>query len=92
MQGDFYTNTYEYLELKLWKCIDPANATVKKCADQATIDSFFDQSTFSMAFINNYFDLTEIDQSKIIKPFIDDSLFFELESQRIKMSNFYIQY
>ncbi|CDW90251.1 UNKNOWN [Stylonychia lemnae] len=92
-QGNFYQDKFEYLEIKLWKCIDPVNATTaqKKCLDRATIDKFFDTETFNFAFVNTFFDLTEFEKGKQIKPFIDDSLFFELESNRIKKTNFYIQ-
>lgn len=42
-----------------------------------------------MAFINNYFDFEEYENP--IKSFIDDSLFWELDSRLIKKANFYVQ-
>eukprot|EP00347_Sterkiella_histriomuscorum_P023730 403333580 len=94
IQGNFYQKKFEYLEVKLWKC---QNATMKAnnstviCKNSSTIDNYFDKETFNFAFINNFFDLTEFNHEEMIKPFIDDSLFFELESKRIKKANFYIQ-
>lgn len=41
-----------------------------------------------MAFVNYYFDQEDFEQP--VKPFIDDSLFFDLEATRIKRTNFYV--
>ena len=59
------------------------------CANQVTIDSFFEDKTFSFAFVNTQFDFTDFE--KPIKYFIDDSLFYELESSKHKKANVYIQ-
>ena len=52
------------------------------------INSFFDPLRFNLAFTNFYFDYKDF--SKPVKPFIDDSLFFELEGSRVKKTNFYV--
>eukprot|EP00347_Sterkiella_histriomuscorum_P019663 403340763 len=94
IQGNFYQKQFEYVELKLWKCINAtmiANGSPVRCKDQAIIDNYFDKETLNFAFINNFFDLTDFTKGQQIKPFIDDSLFFELESKRINKANFYIQ-
>lgn len=93
-QGNYYQQKFEYLEIKLWKCINNTNGTSNsgaKCKDKATIDAYFEKETFNFAFVNNFFDLTDFEDGKQIKPFIDDSLFFELEASKIKKANFYIQ-
>ncbi|CDW73064.1 UNKNOWN [Stylonychia lemnae] len=90
-RGNYYTDSFEYLEVKLQKCIDPPNATKKKCFNQTYIDSYLDKQFFNFVFVNNYFDLTNFEKGKFIKPFIDDSLFFEIEAKRMKKANFYIQ-
>jgi len=49
-----------------------------ECKNETEIDEFFDPKSFSFAFINSYFDFRDYDNP--IKRFIDDSLFFQLES------------
>ncbi|CDW82531.1 UNKNOWN [Stylonychia lemnae] len=92
-QGNYYQDKFEYLEIKLWKCIDPSTATnkTKKCLDRSVVDSYFDQEVFNFAFVNTFFDLKSFEDGFQIKTFIDDSLFYELEANRIKKTNFYIQ-
>ena len=51
-------------------------------------EAFLDPLTFSIAFVNFYFDYS--DYIKPFKPFIDDSLFWEIESSRVKKANFYV--
>lgn len=78
-----------YLELKLWKC---QNLTAPKgvvCKNQTFIDNYFNGETFSFAFVNSMFALD--DYVSPIKYFIDDSLFFELDSRFAKKANFVIQ-
>ena len=58
------------------------------CSDQATIDAFFDNSVFNVVYVNNYFDYGDFKTP--VKPFIDDSLFWELESNKAKKANFYV--
>lgn len=81
MQGDYYSEVFKYVEIKLWKC-------KKNCTNTTTMNSFLDNQVFNAAFINSYFDFTDF--SKYIKTFIDDKLFWNLESQRIKQVNFYV--
>ncbi|CDW83128.1 UNKNOWN [Stylonychia lemnae] len=87
-QGNYYSDNFEYLEIKLWKCKDTPQL---KCYNQTTINKYLDYETFNFAFINNYFDLTNFESGGQIRPFIDDQLFFEVESSRVKKTNFYIQ-
>lgn len=41
-----------------------------------------------MAFVNSYFDFNDFVTP--IKNYIDDSLFFDLEPDRVKQANFYV--
>ena len=62
-QGNFYQDIFEYLEIKLWKCVNAtmANSTFK-CKDKTTIDTYFEKETFNFAFVNTFFDLTDFDE------------------------------
>ena len=59
MQGNFYKSEMLYVEIKLWKCLNSTKAgTIYQnytCKDKATIDSYFENETFSFAFINSVF-------------------------------------
>ncbi|CDW76970.1 UNKNOWN [Stylonychia lemnae] len=97
-KGNYYSKDFEYLEIKLWKCqnsslssIPLQNNQTAVCKSRSVIDNFFESEIFNFAFVNTFFDLTDYSYENQIKKFIDDSLFFELESQRIKKTNFYIQ-
>lgn len=86
LQGDYYSENFKYLEIRLFKC---RNATTKhECKDSDVINKFFEDLYFSVAFVNSYFDFTDYDDP--IKYFIDDSLFFQMESQRTKLANLYV--
>lgn len=86
LQGDFYSDTFKYLEIRLFKC---RNMTTKQdCKDSDAINKFFEDLDFSVAFVNSYFDFTDYDNP--IKYFIDDSLFLQMESQRQKRANMYV--
>ncbi len=84
LKGDWYSTNFTYLEIRLNKC----NSKVQKCKSDAEINEFFDPSIFSFAFINSFFDFT--DYNKPIKKFIDDSLFFPVESSKEKSANVYV--
>ena len=87
MHGDFYSDSFKYLEIRLFKCRNITNKN--DCLDSDSIDKFFDEDLdFSVAFVNSYFDFTDYDDP--IKYFIDDSLFFQMESQRQKRANLYV--
>mmetsp|Transcript_15267 Transcript_15267/g.11097 ORF Transcript_15267/g.11097 Transcript_15267/m.11097 type:complete len:258 (-) Transcript_15267:507-1280(-) len=86
LEGDFYSEGFQYLEVKLWKC---QNSTkFSGCADPAAIDQFFFETTLSWAFVNTNFDFNDYTDS--LKYFIDDSLFWIMEPERIKYTNFYV--
>ncbi|CDW89821.1 UNKNOWN [Stylonychia lemnae] len=88
-QGNFYQQNFEYVEIKLWKCLNSSSPVV--CQDKQKIDEYFERESFNFAFINTYFDFNDYDSKDVIKKFIDDSFFLELEAQKIKKSNIYIQ-
>ncbi|CDW87303.1 UNKNOWN [Stylonychia lemnae] len=95
--GNYYQRTFEYVEIKLWKCQNQSSPNAINnnqkvvCQDKKIIDQFFDNDTFSFAYVNTFFDQNNFNEEKQFKKFVDDSLFFHLESQRIKKANFYIQ-
>ena len=86
LQGDFYSTEFRYLEVKLFKC--NSQATKVTCKNSTQIDSYFNSKTFSFAFVNTYLDFLSYD--KPVRQFLDDSLFFHIESQREKKANFYV--
>ncbi|CDW71429.1 UNKNOWN [Stylonychia lemnae] len=90
LKGNFYAQEYKYLELKLWKCGSRFKSSAN-CANETAMQQYFSDKTFSFAFINTQFVLDSYDPQQRLQYFIDDSLLFELESQRIKKTNFYVQ-
>lgn len=68
LQGDYYSRDFKYLEIKLFKC-NP-NLPTSNCSNTSTINSFFENLDFSVAFVNSYFDFSDYEQP--IKQFIDD--------------------
>ena len=95
LQGDYYSDNYEYLEIKMWKCQNNSKNTASTnnasivCKSQATIDNWVNSQTLSFAFINSVF---LIDQYfPTIKSYVDDSLFFELNADLTKKADFYVQ-
>lgn len=82
LQGDFYSEIFSYFTIRLQKCIEDG------CQPPDVVDAYFNTLQFNVAFVNNYFDYT--DYNEPIKSYIDDSLFFDLESARIKNANFYV--
>lgn len=71
INGDYYSTDFKYIEIKLLKC-------TKNCVNTTTeLNAFFEPLSFSVAFINSYFDYSDFENT--VKPFIDDSLFWELE-------------
>jgi hypothetical protein len=87
LQGDFYSTEFRYLEVKLFKC-NPKFSKNIVCKNETEIASFFEPQSFSFAFVNTYFDF--LNYEKPIQYFLDDSLFFQLESDREKRANFYV--
>jgi hypothetical protein len=57
LKGDFYSEEFKYLEIKLFKCKN--NTSKMNCKNQTDIDKFFDPLYFSFAFINQYFDFSD---------------------------------
>ena len=96
MQGDFYSEFFTYLEIKLIKCSNPSNASFK-CKSDAEIDKFFLEETFSLAVTNSYFDYFDFKpiskdvniykQNGVIKQYIDDRFFLDIDPYRSKKCN-----
>ncbi|CDW88099.1 accessory gland protein [Stylonychia lemnae] len=90
-QGNYFSDSFQYLEIKLWKCQNNTKISNLACLSDTAINSYLDSEFFNFAFVNTFYDLTDFEPNQQIKPFIDDSLFFEIESSRSKKNNFYIQ-
>ena len=87
MQGNYYSDVYNYLEIKLWKCQNSSSSA--KCQNQTAIDNYINNQTLSFAFVNSLFDSTNFGNP--VEFFIDDSLFFNLDASKSKYANFYVQ-
>jgi len=87
LAGNFYSEQFDYVELKLYKCYN--SSATDTCKPQEEIDEYFRDHEIQFAFINTLFDFN--DYTSPIKRFIDDSLFWELEPQRVKKANFFVK-
>ncbi|CDW73538.1 UNKNOWN [Stylonychia lemnae] len=89
LQGGYFDDNYKYIELKLFKC---RNLTGNEsCYSPEQIDNYFQDEKLNFAFTNTYLDYKDTQVKSKVKFFIDDSFYIELESQKTKKSNFYIQ-
>jgi hypothetical protein len=86
ISGDYYSDDFKYLQVKLLKC-NPINSQVP-CKDPSQLDAFFSPKQFQFAFVNSYFDA--LSYADPIKQFLDDSIFFQLETQRDKKADLYV--
>ena len=99
LQGDFYSEFFTYLEIRLVKCTNTTGQI--KCKSDADIDRFFQGETFSLALTNSYFDYLDYTpksedvnvytQNGILKQYIDDRFFFDIDSYRSKKANILLQ-
>ncbi len=86
LQGDFYSRYFKYIELRLYKCIN--STSFNSCASNEEISDYFKIRKFSVAFVNSYFDFNDFENP--IKTFIDDSLFWDIDTRVIKLANLYV--
>ena len=61
LQGNYYTDDYNYVSIKLYKCQNFTNGTTTSgsalsCFNQSYIDSFLNTMTLSFAYTNSMFD------------------------------------
>lgn len=54
MQGDYYSEKFRYIEIKMYWC--DQNSSKVKCKSDAEIDEFFKDTTLSIPIMNSYFD------------------------------------
>jgi hypothetical protein len=54
MQGDYYSEKFRYIEIKMYRC--DQNSSKVKCKSDAEIDEFFKDTTLSIPIMNSYFD------------------------------------
>jgi hypothetical protein len=60
LRGDFYSESFSYLEIRLQKCTN--TTTFQECKSDDEIDLYFKHNTVSLAIINSYFDYTDYTQ------------------------------
>jgi hypothetical protein len=87
VMGDFYKYNFTYLEIRFNLCVNSSKSNTT-CYDQDTINTWIDSKTFSVAFVNTFFDFN--DYEKQVKYFIDDTLFFELDHTNTKYANLFV--
>ena len=80
------SSSRQHLQVNLLKC-NPINSQVP-CKDPSSLDAFFNPKQFQFAFVNSYFDA--LSYADPIKQFLDDSIFFQLETQRDKKADLYV--
>lgn len=64
LQGDFYSEVFKYLELKLIRCVNKTSKGVP-CKSDREIDEWFAQQQISLPLINSYFDYNDFN---VIQP------------------------
>ena len=57
LRGDYYSESFSYLQIKLIKCTNTTSYNLCKTDDE--IDAYFSHNTVSLAIINSYFDYTD---------------------------------
>ena len=93
MQGDYYSEIFSYMQLRLYKCKNSTDPNAQVCQDQSVIDSFFTSTTLSIPMVNSYVDfsdfqirnmddLQDVENVGVVKQFIDDRYFFDVEPTR----------
>ena len=59
LQGDYYSEIFSYMQLRLFKCKNSTKKGSTVCRDPEVIDSFFTSSTLSIPMVNSYVDFTD---------------------------------
>ncbi|CDW74033.1 UNKNOWN [Stylonychia lemnae] len=89
LQGGYYDEVYEYLEIKLYKCQNKSDND--SCYPIEMIDQYFLDEELTFAFTNTYLDYRNSSTKSKNKLFIDDSFYLEIDSSRNKKANLYVQ-
>ena len=82
LKGDFYSNDYQYLEVKLKRCHE------NNCKNMTEIDKSVQDLQLQLIVINAYLDFN--DYKDPIKHFVEDIHFFDIEHDRHKRANIFI--
>ncbi len=82
LKGDFYSDDYQYLEIKLKKCEG------SHCKNSTEIDRIVSHLRLQIVVVNAYLDFT--DYNDPIKHYVDDIHFFEIEHNRHKRTNIFV--
>ena len=57
LQGDFYSEVFKYIEIRVQKCMN--TTTRQNCRAEEEINDFFRHQSLSLAMINSYFDYSD---------------------------------
>ena len=82
LQGDFFSDTFREIEVVLKKCTGPT------CKSNAEIQQGINNLDLTFIVVNAYLDFT--DYNDPVKHYIDDLIFFHLESTRHKKSTVFV--
>jgi hypothetical protein len=78
VQGNYYTEDFQYLEFKVYPCDDSDLEEADKfCKTPDEIESYWSGQTLSMFWINTYFDFTSYNEP--VKHVLDDALYFPID-------------
>ncbi|TNV84292.1 hypothetical protein FGO68_gene12595 [Halteria grandinella] len=100
LQGDYYSPQFRYLEIRLYKCLNGSQPNIT-CKSPSDINNFFAYTTLSIAMVNSYFDFSDytrrdlsveqdVESNGVIKQYIDDRFFFEIDPTRSKKADIYL--
>ncbi|CDW85614.1 UNKNOWN [Stylonychia lemnae] len=88
LQGDFYSDIFKYVEVRLTRCVNGTDSNIT-CKSKEDIIAFLNTQRLSIIYINQYFDFKSFGQE--INSYLDDSIYFDLEKDRLKQTNVFIQ-
>ena len=80
--GDKYSDDFQFLEITLKKC------TGVNCLNQTEIDKVINKLDLTLLVVNAYLDFKDFNDP--VKHFLDDPLFYHLETTRHKRADVYV--
>lgn len=80
--GDKYSDDFQFLEITLKKC------TGVTCLNQTEIDRVINKLDLTLLVVNAYLDFKDFNDP--VKHFLDDPLFYHLESTRHRRADVYV--
>lgn len=80
---------FTFFQLDFARCTNSSTPNSTVCKSLDDIEQWMSTNKVTLAFINQYFDFQSYGDE--IKPYVDDSVFFELEKATKKSINVYLQ-